>query len=61
SVPFNIVAAYSIMWPANFPGTLFGLPTGGPLIYQGLLAAIIALFGLAYGCWGRATNNATRA
>lgn len=49
STPFNLIAAYAIYWPENFPGTLFALPVGGPAIYSGMLAVIIAGFGLAYG------------
>ena len=49
SVPFNLAAAYIILFPSSVLGRLVGLPPSPPLVYAALLALLIALFGLVYG------------
>jgi hypothetical protein len=48
SVPFNVLAAYMLAFPASALGQLAGLPQSVPAIHAGLLSFIVLLFGGVY-------------
>jgi hypothetical protein len=48
SVPFNLGAAYLFAAPGSALGRLVGMPPEAPVIYLGLTAWLVALFGFTY-------------
>ena len=48
SVPFNMLAAYLLAFPASVPAQLVELPTPVPVLYTALTAFLVVLFGAMY-------------
>ena len=48
SVPFNMLAAYLLAFPASAPAQLVELPTPVPALYTALTAFLVVLFGAMY-------------
>lgn len=59
SAVFNTVCAYIVICPDSTLGHLTGFPTGAPMIYAGLLAWLVLVYGGAYG-WLSVTPTISR-
>ncbi len=48
SVPFNLIVAWVLLFPASALGALVRLPADVPMLYAALSAMFVAAFGLLY-------------
>jgi hypothetical protein len=48
SVPFNLIIAWMLLFPASALGALMQLPADVPMLYAALSAMFVAAFGLLY-------------